>query len=265
MRNGKALEDPDLAWLCEQESETVAEVDADGLWLNSFDDVVHLLYQLPELDRYTMALGTIKDEVEFLSPQFAREIASTLAAASVTDQAALLTSDGELEGRIVEEETRLEERSEELMECESDDVGNGEVECEMQDSAVGNAAGDGASGRPQVRPIQAGELLRKITCKQEFAVERPDVLAVTVAMRQFGCCAPGGAETIIHFRKTIASWHRKGKLTGHLCAIDHRHRPKEFLRDLGVGQHSSDGDGRAAETWGTTVPQACEADRNTPT
>ena len=64
-----------------------------------------------------------------------------------------------------------------------------------------------------------GELLRKFACKRLLAMDQPNILAVTTDMRQYGN-APGGAESIIHFKQCIRALHAAGKLSDQVCMID---------------------------------------------
>ena len=62
--------------------------------------------------------------------------------------------------------------------------------------------------------------MRKFACKRLLAMYRGAVLAATADMRQYVCVVPGGADAIIHFRKSLMGlWHR-GKLSEPLCIID---------------------------------------------
>ena len=73
--------------------------------------------------------------------------------------------------------------------------------------------------RPLVRPIQAGEFLRRFTSKRLLALDRDDFAAIATSMRQFGAGVPGGAEALIHFQKMVNIVARKGLARVPLCRI----------------------------------------------
>ena len=71
-----------------------------------------------------------------------------------------------------------------------------------------------------VRPIQMGEFLRKFTCRRLLAIDKPELLAATADLRQYGAGVTGGTEAIIHFRKAVRALWRRGKTLTPLCIID---------------------------------------------
>ena len=74
--------------------------------------------------------------------------------------------------------------------------------------------------RQKVRPIQAGEFLRRFTSRRLLAIDRDDINAVSVSMRQFGGAGvPGGMEALIHFQKAVRKIARSGKARIPLCRV----------------------------------------------
>ena len=78
---------------------------------------------------------------------------------------------------------------------------------------------DNPGGKPTVRPIQMGELLRKVVSKRILGAARGSVDAACLGARQWGVGAPGGAEGIAHTHLAIERLHAQGLLDQPLAVI----------------------------------------------
>eukprot|EP00973_Karenia_brevis_P034247 4723334-Karenia_brevis.AAC.1 len=69
------------------------------------------------------------------------------------------------------------------------------------------------------RPIQMGEVLRKFCWRRLLALDKADVNAVMLSMRQYGCGVEGGAEFIQALMQIVDDLWRAGKLPRPLARI----------------------------------------------
>ena len=88
-------------------------------------------------------------------------------------------------------------------------------------AASGNAEGPATAAptRPNVRPIQMGEFLRKWTSRRLLRLNSRDTAKVMAAMRQFGNGATGGTETVAIFHQLVHDLWRAGELERPLARI----------------------------------------------
>ena len=84
-----------------------------------------------------------------------------------------------------------------------------------------NSVGEAPAGpvKPLVRPIQMGELLRKVPSKRILAGSKASVDAAVLGARQWGVGADGGAEGIIHTHLALERLFFKGDLPRALAVL----------------------------------------------
>lgn len=94
---------------------------------------------------------------------------------------------------------------------------------DTQDMAVDGDDGTGgdtaAPARPPVRPIQMGELLRKIVSRRILGAAKGSVDAAVLGARQWGGGAPGGAEGTVHSHLALERMHFRGELPQALAVV----------------------------------------------
>ena len=111
--------------------------------------------------------------MEATSPERLDAVLSALGKLDAQAQASLLTVPGKLESWLA---AALDNADPEVSQSENGPTQT--AEC---------------TSRPQVRPIQMGEFLRKFTCKRLLTLDKKDIAAASASMRQFGCGINGGA------------------------------------------------------------------------
>ena len=89
----------------------------------------------------------------------------------------------------------------------------------LQETGDDGATAAGTQPKAKVRPIQMGELLRKVISKRILAAARGAVDAVVLGARHWGVGAEGGAEGIIHAHMALERLYFKGELPQALLVV----------------------------------------------
>ena len=192
-RGGQEVRDSDEAWLMDAfEDEIVAETYEHGVVMKSASEVETILSNLSVSSRAALVKESLGEEVARLAPDRAGPLLAALGGLEVARLARVLTDPAELATEVASPRTL----------------------------PVQEAPQEAPPNRPKVRPIQMGEFLWKFTCRRLLAIDKPELLAATADLWQFGAGVEGGAEAIIHFRKAVRALWRRGRLTAPLCTID---------------------------------------------